>query len=178
MKYFSEITNKNYDTVEELKKAEAAIEKQFDEKETEKVVKVKEETKPVESERRVAAKKVDDAIAKISEVRKSVKAKKEELDDKIMAVDEKYEKLFRELEDKKAAEQKELIAQEKALDKEVEAAYEVARKELAEFSKKYGAYHCSINAKNADLFPLVWGFREAERLQNLFSGFFGNPWML
>lgn len=175
MKYFSEITNKNYDTVEELQKAEAGIEKQFNEKEA---IETKEEVKPVGNDRKVAAQKVDEAIAKASEVRKSVKAKKEELDEKMNTIDEKYEKLYRELEDKKTAEQRELVAQVKALDKEVEAAYEAARKELADFSKKYGAYHCSVNAKNSDIFPMLWGFREAERLQELFSGFFGNPWIL
>lgn len=174
MKYFSEITNKTYDTEEELVAAEKSFEKQ------------KKENNLENDGRKLAAQKVDEALNKVAQVRAENKTKEDAINEKLDQISEKYRQLFkeveekyraeeRELEEKQRSEEKELHEELKKNDKQLSDTLTAARKEMSEFCKKYGAYHYSVNAKNSDIFPFLWGIRQTERFQNAFD-LFGGLW--
>ena len=72
MKYYSELTNEKYDTVEALNAAEANIKTQFETKMTQK------ESKDVAAnERKQAAQAVEKAFAQASQIRKDNSAKRD-----------------------------------------------------------------------------------------------------
>lgn len=176
MKYFSEITNKTYDTEEELVAAEKSLEKQ------------KKESNLENDGRKLAAQKVDEALNRVAQIRAENKVKEDAINEKFDGISEKYGQLFKELEEKYHAEERELEEKQhseerelreelKKNNKELSDALTAARKEMSEFCKKYGAYHYSVNAKNSDIFPFLWGVRQTERFQNAFD-LFGSLWDL
>ena len=185
MKYYSELTNKNYDTVEELKAAEAKIKTQFEEK-----VPAKEDKESaITNERKADAKAVEDAFALASKQRKDNAAKREELDEEIRKIHKKYDAKFEaiqkqydesSLETSKAqdAELEEIDKQYRELDKADKENLEKAYAELRAFCKKHGAYHYSVDTAGAELFPLLMGFGRFEKTQNMFKDLFDSMFNL
>ena len=177
MKYYSELTREIYDTPEQLKEAEGKIKKQFDKKVLSETATDK--NKPaVDVERKAAAQKVEEAFAKVMELKESHKAQEDEYAKELEAIEEKYYKLHRELEDKENEETKAVKQKINALDKELAEQAAAARKQLTEFCKKYGAYHYSVNTKNADIFPMLQILRGVEHTGNILDNMFGNFWGL
>lgn len=163
MKYYSEITKEVYDTEEALKKAEQHIENQVEKKEN-----------AVVNERKEAAKVVEKAFADAAAKRKENSAKREELDKKNREIDRKYEAEFSKLERAQREEQDALGDEYALLDKSDKQCVEQAYEELRKFCKKYGAYHYSVDAAGADLFPMLMGFGQMEKAQSMFSNMFNS----
>ena len=192
MKFYSDITEKMYETKEELEKAEseAAVQAQAQ-------TPVTKESKAV-SERKMAADKVSKVFADVSAARKVSAEKRKELGIQQEALDKKYkdrqreiaqqyEKEKRTLDDtystKAAAIESEYEAESQKLgkaliklDEEDKKGLNAAYKELFDFNKKYGKYHYSVDSEGAELFPLLFGFGQIERtgnvLESLFNSFF------
>lgn len=166
MKYYSELLKKNFDTAEACEEAEAKMQKQLTEKEAEKAV--------AETNRKDAAVKVEEAFAKASQARKINKEKKEQFEEELNKINRKYNEQIAKIQADRQKEEQEIMAKYKALDKEdrqnLEAAYDVLR----DFCKKYGTYHYSVNAEGADLFPMLLGFGQLEKVHNIFNDMFGN----
>lgn len=185
MKYYSEITKKNYDTVEALEEAEAKIKTQADKK----LAAEKDDKNVVNTERKEAAQVVEKAFALASQVKKDNSAKRDELDKQNREIDKKYRakniELQKEYDAKIEALTQEQEAEEEklgeaydALDKADEEALEKAYAELSAFCKKYGAYHYSVDTAGAELFPMLMGFGRIEKAQNLFQSMFDSMFNL
>lgn len=167
MKYYSEITKEVYDTEEALKKAEQHIEDQVEKKEN-----------AVVNERKEAAKVVEKAFAEASAKRKENSAKREELDEKSIAIDKKYDAEAKKIEEAREKELDAIGVEYRALDKSDKECIEQAYEELRKFCKKYGAYHYSVDAAGADLFPMLMGFGQMEKAQSMFSNMFNSMFNL
>lgn len=179
MKYYSDVTKEKYDTVEALEKAEA-------EAQAKAVQTADKQPKEVAlSERKEAAKRVEKAFAVASQKRKENANKREELEDKIAAIEEKYDEKYRtcqkefdaqcEVLELKRREETAVINKEcKELEKADKAILEEAYAELRAFCKKYGTYHYSVDAAGAELFPMLMGFGQVEKAQNAFRDIFGS----
>ena len=181
MKYYSEITKKNYDTVEALEEAEAKTKTQAENKLVEKEAAV--------TERKAAAKIVEDAFTHASQIRKDNSAKRDILDEELKSIDKKYDTKFLELKKEYDAKDLELSKQReeeyetmdkkfKELDKADKEALDKAYDELRAFCKKYGTYHYSVDTAGAELFPLLMGFGQVEKAQNIFQNMFNSMFNL
>lgn len=182
MKYYSEILKKNYDTVEALEKAEAEAKT----KDESAVVK---NTSGEISDRKSAAKIVEDAFAHASQVRKDNSAKRDALNEELKAIDKKYDAKFLELQKEYETKNRELSQARdkeceamdkkfKELDKSDKDILNGAYDKLREFCKKYGAYHYSVDAAGSDLFPMLLGFGQIEKTADLFKNMFNSMFNL
>ena len=176
MKYYSEILKKNFDTAEACEEAEAKIQNQFVKKEAEKAVT---ENNSISSNsisvyRKEAAAKVEEAFAKASQIRKSNKDKRALICEELTKINDKYNEQIKAIEEERKKEKRELELQYKDLDKEDRQSLEEAYEILRDFCKKYGAYHYSVNAEGADLFPMLLGFGQMEKANNMFNSMFGD----
>lgn len=184
IKYYSDVTEKFYNTPEELKEAEAkvanAVETKTEEPKTKEVQTT--ESKAV-SERKVAADKVQQAFANASLLRKNNNekiAKKREEENKLAAEQNaEVQKLWKEYETKREEIEKGYIEKRKAILREIAAiekenkdSLNEAYKTLLDFNRKHGKYHYSVDSEGADLFPLLFGFGQMERFGSLFDSFF------
>lgn len=167
MKFYSDITKKLYDNEEALKEAEQKIQTQLEKKETGLV-----------NERKEAAKLVEKAFADASAQRKENNTKREALDAKSREINKKYDVEIKKIEEQKEAEFETLEDEYRALEKSDKEILEQAYEELRKFCKKYGAYHYSVDAAGADLFPMLMGFGQMEKARNIFSDIFGNMFNL
>ena len=178
MKFYSEITKQNYDTVEALQEAEKQVQNQAVDKQTATV-----------SDRKEAAKVVEKAFANASAKRKENAVKKEELDKKLREIDKKYRleaaKLENEYREKseelnKATEEKReaVEGQYREIEKLDKEALNEAYEELRKFCKKYGTYHYSVDAAGAELFPLLMGFGQIEKTQSVFASLLNSAFNL
>ena len=168
MKYYSEITKKTYDTVEALQDAETKIKNQME---------AKMPSVPENNERKEAANAVEAAFAAASKQRKENAKKREELDDKCMAFNRKYDEEIAKIEKARQAEEDEVANEFRKLDKLDEEVLEEAYKQLRAFCKKYGTYHYSVDA-DGDLFPMLMGFGRIESAQNVFKDMFNSMFNL
>ena len=166
MKYYSEILKKNFDTAEACEEAEAKIQNQLAKKEAEKAV--------AENNRKEAATKVEEAFAKASQIRKSNKDKRTLIYEELTKINNKYNEQIKAIEENRKKEKQELELQYKDLDKEDRQSLEEAYGILRDFCKKYGTYHYSVNAEGADLFPMLLGFGQVEKVNNMFDSMFGD----
>lgn len=184
MKYYSELTNEKYDTVEELNAAEAKIKTQFETKTAQ-----KESKDVVTNERKQAAQAVEKAFAHASQIRKDNSTKRDEIDEEMRKIDKKYDAKFlaiqkeydRQNEETSKARDDESEALEKKykeLDKSDKEALDAAYAELRAFCKKYGAYHYSVDTAGAELFPMLMGFGQIEKAQNAFRDIFSSVFNL
>lgn len=185
MKYHSELTKENYDTVEELEAAEAKIKTQFENK----VPAKDNKENAVSNERKADAKAVEDAFALASKQRKDNATKREELDEEVRKIHKKYDAKFEAIqkefdkasEETSKAQDAELESIEKQyreLDKADKENLEKAYAALRSFCKKHGAYHYSVDAAGAELFPMLMGFGQFEKTQNIFKDFFNSMFNL
>ena len=174
MKYFSEITKKTYDTIEELQAEETSIKEQM----AAKVGKPEEpEQAPIStaaSERKEAAKKVEFAFENVSKLKKANSSIRDSLDQKAQEIDLKYQKLHMELDENQRIEMVDIEKQFKEIDRGENDAVERAYAELREFCKKYGTYHYSVNAGDSNIFPMLMGFGQIEKMSSLFTELFRN----
>ena len=166
MKYYSEILKKNFYTAEACEEAEAKIQNQLAKKEAEKAV--------AENNRKEAATKVEEAFAKASQIRKSNKDKRALIYEELTKINNKYNEQIKAIEEDRKKEKQELELQYKDLDKEDRQSLEEAYGILRDFCKKYGTYHYSVNAEGADLFPMLLGFGQVEKVNNMFDSMFGD----
>lgn len=171
MKYYSEITKKTYETVEELQKEEASIKEKLEAKASEQP---QGPTVQSASERKEAAKKVEFAFENVSKLKKANESIREGMDKKVRDLELKYQKLHMELEEQQRQEMIEIEEQYKELDKGEEKAIEEAYAKLREFCKEFGAYHYSVNANDSNIFPMLMGFGQAEKMSHLFGELFRN----
>ena len=175
MKYFSEITKKTYDTIEELQTEEASIKEQM-------TAKVEEKTKETEqvpvstaaSERKEAAKKVELAFENVSKLKKNNSSIRDSLEQKIQEIELKYQKLHMEVEENQRIEMLDVEKRIKEIDRAEDEAVEMAYAELREFCKKHGSYHYSVNAGDSNIFPMLMGFGQIEKMNSLFTELFRN----
>ena len=175
MKYFSEITKKTYDTIEELQAEETSIKEQM----TAKVEGKIEETEqaPIStaaSERKEAAKRVEFAFENVSKLKKANSSIRDSLEQKIQEIELKYQKLHMELEEGQRNEMFDIEKQFKEIDRGENEAVERAYSELREFCKKHGSYHYSVNAGDSNIFPMLMGFGQIEKMNGLFTELFRN----
>lgn len=171
MKYYSEITKKTYETVEELQKEEASIKEKLEAKASEQP---QEPTAQSASERKEAAKRVEFAFENVSKLKKANESIRDDIDKKVRDLELKYQKLHMELEEQQRQEMIEIEEQYKELDKGEEKAIEEAYAQLREFCKEFGAYHYSVNANDSNIFPMLMGFGQAEKMSRLFGEIFRN----
>lgn len=171
MKYYSEITKKTYETVEELQKEESSIKEKLEAKASEQP---QEPTAQSASERKEAAKKVEFAFENVSKLKKANESIREEIDKKVNDLELKYQKLHMELKDQQRQEMIAIEEQYKELDKVEKKAVEEAYAKLREFCKEFGAYHYSVNANDSNIFPMLMGFGQVEKMSHLFSELFRN----
>ena len=171
MKYYSEITKKTYETVEELQKEEASIKEKLEAKASEQP---QEPTVQSASERKEAAKKVEFAFENVSKLKKANESIREGIDKRVRDLELKYQKLHMELEEQQRQEMIAIEEQHKELDKGEEKAIEEAYAKLREFCKEFGAYHYSVNANDSNIFPMLMGFGQVEKMSHLFGEFFRN----
>lgn len=171
MKYYSEITKKTYETVEELQKEEASIKEKLEAKASEQP---QEPTAQSASERKEAAKRVEFAFENVSKLKKANESIRDDIDKKVRDLELKYQKLHMELEEQQRQEMIEIEEQYKELDKGEEKAVEEAYAQLREFCKEFGAYHYSVNANDSNIFPMLMGFGQAEKMSRLFGEIFRN----
>lgn len=171
MKYYSEITKKTYETVEELQKEEASIKEKLEAKASEQP---QEPTAQSASERKEAAKRVEFAFENVSKLKKANESIREGMDKKVRDLELKYQKLHMELEEQQTQEMIAIEEQYKELDSSEEKAVEEAYAKLREFCKEYGAYHYSVNAGDSNIFPMLMGFGQVEKMSHLFGELFRN----
>lgn len=171
MKYYSEITKKTYETVEELQKEEASIKGKLEAKAS---GQPQEQTVQSASERKEAAKQVELAFENVSKLKKANESIREEIDKKVNDLEHKYQKLHMELEEQQRQEMTEIEEQHKELNKGEEKAIEEAYAKLREFCKEFGAYHYSVNTNDSNIFPMLMGFGQAEKISRLFDELFRN----
>ena len=113
MKYYSEITKKTYETVEELQKEEDSIKEKLEAKASEQP---QEPTTQSASERKEAAKKVEFAFENVSKLKKANASIREGIDKKVRELEFKYQKLHMELEEQQRQEMIAIEEQYKELD--------------------------------------------------------------
>ena len=171
MKYYSEITKKTYETVEELQKEEASIKERLEAKASEQP---QGQTVQSTSERKEAAKKVEFAFENVSKLKKANESIREGIDKRVRDLELKYQKLHMELEEQQRQEMIAIEEQYKELDKGEEKAIEEAYAKLREFCKEFGAYHYSVNANDSNIFPMLMGFGQVEKMSRLFGELFRN----
>lgn len=171
MKYYSEITKKTYETVEELQKEEASTKGKLEAKASEQP---QEPIAQSASERKEAAKKVELAFENVSKLKKANESIREEIDKKVNDLERKYQKLHMDLEEQQRQEMVAIEEQHKELNKGEEKAIEEAYAKLREFCKEFGAYHYSVNTNDSNIFPMLMGFGQAEKISRLFDELFRN----
>ena len=171
MKYYSEITKKTYETVEELQKEETSIKEKLEAKASEQP---QEPIAQSASERKEAAKRVEFAFENVSKLKKANESIREEIDKKVRDLEFKYQKLHMELEEQQRQEMISIEEEYKSLDSCEAEAVEEAYAKLREFCKEFGAYHYSVNANDSNIFPMLMGFGQAEKMSRLFSELFRN----
>ena len=150
MKYFSEITKKTYDTIEELQAEETSINEQMAAKVEEKSKKTEEA--PIStavSERKEAAKKVEFAFENVSKLKKANSSIRDSLEQKVQEIDLKYQKLHTELEESQRVEMLDIEKQFKEIDRGENEAVEKAMKNLKESLNKNGLSYERYDWDNA-----------------------------
>ena len=78
------------------------------------------------------------------------------------------------LEEQQRQEMVAIEEQHKELNKGEEKAIEEAYAKLREFCKEFGAYHYSVNTNDSNIFPMLMGFGQAEKMSHLFDELFRN----
>lgn len=150
MKYFSDITNKTYDTIEQLQKAESTFKEAQKDKDLQ-----KQDTK----EQGVATKK--QLAKKVEETTKELNAVLDNYD----IAKKKAQKIM----DAATKEAKEILS--KARD-EVNVAEDARWKAISEFNKQYGVYTVALTGQTASQEYK----RALQRAEDVFNSVFGNFW--
>lgn len=158
MKFYSDITKKLYESESDLNQDEKNHQVEIENKKTEAV-----------NERKEAAKLVEKAFESVAAYRKEANAKRDALEEKSKELNKKYDAKIHEIEVAREKDFEGIEEELRNLDKDERQKVEEAYTELRKFCKQYGAYHYSVDAGGADLFPMLMGFGQLERAQNIFS---------
>lgn len=126
------------------------------------------------SERKEAAKQVELAFENVSKLKKTNESIREEIDKKVRDLELRYQKLHMDLEEQQRQKMAAIEDQYKKLDKGEEEAVEEAYAKLRAFCKEFGAYHYSVNANDSNIFPMLMGFGQVEKMSHLFGELFRN----